>query len=295
MGATLEGMVERGEIFGVGPMEARQYHLAPFVVGIWEFQLQRLDREFAELMEEYRSQGFYQGIAEKTPAYFNTIPINQAVDAQLEVYPYESVQKLMDKANAFIARECICRKEQGLLENSCGKPTLNCISMSISEDAFQVEYGGGRMVSREKAERMMKEAADAGLVHATMNITDDTYHFCNCCSCCCGLLRGVKDFDVPGMLARSNYWASIDSDACAACGTCADERCPMGAVSEQEDSYQVDRDRCIGCGVCVPTCPTASISLLRKPEDQCIQPPPNIVHWMMERSANTGKPLDPFL
>jgi heterodisulfide reductase subunit A-like polyferredoxin len=97
------------------------------------------------------------------------------------------------------------------------------------------------------------------------------------------------------MIAQSNYWSSIDPDTCSACGTCADERCPMGAISETEDYCEVNRERCIGCGVCASTCPTESISLLRKPEDQCAQRAPNMVHWMMERSMNTGKPLDEFL
>ena len=97
------------------------------------------------------------------------------------------------------------------------------------------------------------------------------------------------------MPARSNFWASIDPDTCEACGVCADERCPMGAISEADDFYEVNRDRCIGCGVCVITCPTESIEMVRKPEDQCIRPPKTAVEWMMERSVDTGKPLDRFL
>lgn len=294
MGKTLEKMVERGEIGGAGRMEERKYHLVPFVVGIYEFQLHRLDKELAELMEEYIAQGFFKGIGNNKPAHLHTIPIEQAVKAQLEIYPYENVRQLMDKAKVFSAHDCICRKEQGLIGNPCDKPTGNCISMSTSEHAFDINYRG-RIISREEAERIMKEAEDAGLVHATMNITDKTYHFCNCCACCCGLLRGVSQFDAPGMLAKSNYWASIDPDTCAACGTCADERCPMEAISEKDDYYEVNRDRCIGCGVCVSTCQTESISLVRKPADQCIQPPPNMVSWMVERSKDTGKPLNEFM
>lgn len=294
MGDVLEEMVKRGEIGGVGPLGERMYHMIPFVVGIYEFQLDRLDRELAELMEEYIAAGVFERYGTAKPAFLSTIPIEQAVDAQLEIYPYESVRQLMDKAKVFRTHDCICRKEQGLMGNPCSKPTGNCISMSADEHAFDVHYRG-HSVSREEAERIMKEAEDAGLVHATMNITDDTFHFCNCCSCCCGLLRGVTQLNAPGILAKSNYWASIDADTCAACGTCADERCPMGAISEKDDAYEVNRERCIGCGVCVSTCPTESISLVRKPEDECIQPPPNMVSWMMQRSMDTGKPLDKFM
>jgi Pyruvate/2-oxoacid:ferredoxin oxidoreductase delta subunit len=294
LGETLEKMVARGEIGGVGPLGARMYHVLPFVVGVYEFQLSRMDKELAELMEEYIAEGFLSGIGNSSPAFLHTIPIEQAVDAQLEVHPFESVRQLMGKAKVFCTHDCICRKEQSLIGKACDKPQGNCISMSMDEHAFDINYGG-KIVNREEAERIMKEAEDAGLVHATMTITDDTYHFCNCCACCCGLLRGVTKLNAPGLLAKSNYWASIDADTCAACGTCANDRCPMGAISEKDGYYEVDQKRCIGCGVCAPTCPTESISLVRKPADQCIQPPANMVSWMMERSMNTGKPLDKFM
>jgi Pyruvate/2-oxoacid:ferredoxin oxidoreductase delta subunit len=294
MGDVLEKMVERGEIGGVGPHEKRKYHMIPFVVGIFEFQVQRMDKELAELSEEYYAQGFLEGIGNSKPAFLHTIPIEQAIDAQLEIHPYESVRQLMDKAKVFCTHDCYCQEMSEALGNRCDKPKGNCIAMSMDEHAFDINYRG-RIVDREEAERIMKEAEDAGLVHGTMNMTDNTYHFCNCCACCCGLLRGISQFNAPGLLAKSNYWASIDPDNCAACGTCADERCPMGAISEKDDYYEVDRNRCIGCGVCLPTCPSESISLVRKPVDQCIQPPPNMVSWMMERSMDTGKPLDKFM
>ncbi len=294
MGEKLEEMVKRGEIGGVGPKGQRMYHLIPFIIGIYEFQLERMDKEMAELMEEYIAEGLFEGIGKNKPEFMHTIPIEQGIDAQLEVHPYESVREMMDKAKVFVTRDCICRKEQEVLGKRCEKPTGNCITMSENEHAFDGAYGG-RIVSHEEAERIMKEAEEAGLVHATMSMTDDTYHFCNCCACCCGLLRGVTKFNAPGMLAKSNYWASIDPETCVACGTCADERCPMGAISDQGDYFEVNRERCIGCGVCIPTCPSESISLVRKPADQCIQPPSSMVTWMVERSMDTGKPLDQFM
>lgn len=293
-GGTLEKMVERGEIGAVGPLGDRKYHMMPFIIGVYEFQLNRMDRELVELMEDYINQGLFEAIGASPPSFMHTIPVERSIDVQLKVHPFENVRQLMDKAKVFSTHDCICRKDQELLGNRCGKPQGNCISFSTNEHAFDINYRG-RMVSRTEAELIMKEAAEAGLVHATMNITDETYHFCNCCACCCGLLRGVRVHNAPGMLAKSNFWASIDSDTCAACGVCADERCPMEAILDKDDYYEVNRDRCIGCGVCVITCPTESISMVRKPEEQCIQPPQNMVGWMIARSQSTGKPLNKFL
>ncbi len=295
MAEQLEDMVVKGKIGGVGPKDARAYHVVPWVVGVYEFQMPFIDKELSEMMEEYIEKGgLFEEIGKYSPSFMHVVPIEEAIDAQQEIHPYESVRELMDKATAFVTRDCICRKEQRLLGNDCGKPQGNCISFSTNEHAFDDDYHG-RIVDREEANRIMKEAADAGMVHSTMNMTDDTYHFCNCCPTCCGLLRGTKRFNKPGVLAKSNFYAEIDADSCVSCGVCADERCPMEAISEGDDAYEVNKERCLGCGVCVPTCPSEAIKLARKPADEHKKAPDNMVAWMMERSASTGKSLESFM
>ncbi len=245
--------------------------------------------------EEYISEGLFAAIGNNKPAFMHTLPIGQAITAETQIHPSEDVRKLMEEATVFVTRDCICRKEKEILEDKCEKPRHNCLTMSTSEHAFDVDYGG-RIVTRAQAEKIIEDSEDAGLVHATMNLTGGTYHFCNCCPCCCGLLRGVTQLGAPGMLARSNYWAAIDEEECSSCGTCIDDRCPANAIDEHDDGYSVvNRDNCIGCGVCVSTCPTDAIVLVRKPEDQCVQAPADMVSWMMERSVDTGKPLDKLM
>ena len=72
------------------------------------------------------------------------------------------------------------------------------------------------------------------------------------------------------------------------CGVCADERCPVDAIIQEDGAYKVLDSRCIGCGVCTPTCPTESITLLAKPESQQVKPPGNIVDWNLARAASRG-------
>ena len=49
------------------------------------------------------------------------------------------------------------------------------------------------------------------------------------------------------------------SDECIACGACADE-CPVEAISEGDEIYEIDADTCTDCGACVEVCPVDAIS-----------------------------------
>lgn len=54
--------------------------------------------------------------------------------------------------------------------------------------------------------------------------------------------------------------AHVISDACLACGACADQ-CPVGAIAMDEGKgIYVINDECVDCGACVDTCPVGAIS-----------------------------------
>jgi electron transport complex protein RnfB len=42
-------------------------------------------------------------------------------------------------------------------------------------------------------------------------------------------------------------------------------RCQMEALTLGDDHVILDSNRCIGCGLCVSTCPTGTLTLVRKP------------------------------
>ncbi len=48
------------------------------------------------------------------------------------------------------------------------------------------------------------------------------------------------------------------SDDCISCGTCAGE-CPVEAIHEGENHYEIDADKCMSCGTCASACPTEAI------------------------------------
>ena len=52
--------------------------------------------------------------------------------------------------------------------------------------------------------------------------------------------------------------AHIITDECLACGTCADE-CPVEAISEGEEKYEINPEMCTDCGTCAEACPAEAI------------------------------------
>ncbi len=286
MQAILDNMVAKGQIGSAKMKNQQVYMLFPFVFGIFEFQQKRLDRELAELVEEY-GPALMGAVGKYAPAMMRVVPLNVQIDGQHTVHPYEDLYKVFQESKSFQVMDCICRKEQGLLGKPCEHSLEVCLGFARSEGAFD-RYPLGRIISREEALNIIKKADDEGLVHSTFNVQSGLMAVCNCCPCCCGLLRGMKNLNALHLLAKSNYVAVINEETCAACGVCANERCPVGAISEQDDKYSVQPEKCLGCGICRPTCPTESITLVRKPEDKRDQPPKNMVDWYFTRAQNRG-------
>jgi electron transport complex protein RnfB len=101
------------------------FRLAPFIVGIYEGHLERMDHEFAHLFEEYMYDGGADGIMKPFPAIHRVVPAKGTVKTEW-ILPYDDVRAMLDGAKAFAVRDCICRKQQDLLgRRKCEFPLLN--------------------------------------------------------------------------------------------------------------------------------------------------------------------------
>jgi Na+-translocating ferredoxin:NAD+ oxidoreductase subunit B len=262
------------------------YMSVPFVFGIYEFQLNRLDKELADLVEEY-APTFMGTLGKYAPAMARVVPVNATIQGKHEVHRYEDIRQMIEKSKAFQLTECICRKERAIQGHPCNHSTEVCMGLSAHEGAFD-RYAQGKLISKEEALQVIAKSEEEGLVHTTFNVQKGHIYVCNCCPCCCGILLGVKRFNLPYLMASSNFVAFIDENECSACGVCAQERCPMEAISEHQSTYRVQPERCIGCGVCTTTCPNGAISLIRKPDELQDQPPANLMDWYMKRADSRG-------
>ena len=260
-GDMLEEMAQNGVIYRVKRDGKPLYQAFQFLVGIYEFQLKNLDREFAELFEEYLP---YYGLAMASvkTGQLRRIPIGSAIQTKTAVAPYNNVRELIKGKDFICVQQCICRKEQALLGNPCDYPKETCIGFG-DFGRFYVDNGMGRQIAPDEALKILDMAEEAGLVVSPTNAQNIDF-ICLCCSCCCPGLRFGKMAPRPADAMDAHYVSVINAENCTACGTCAD-RCPMDAVSLDNDVAEIIDGRCIGCGVCIPTCPEDAISLEEKP------------------------------
>jgi Fe-S-cluster-containing hydrogenase component 2 len=289
MQTVLDDMVEKGQIGSFKLFGRRMYMFFPFVIGIYEFQLNRMDKELSEMFEEYAPK-LLREFGGYAPAAARVVPIGKEIDADLLVHRYEDVRGMIEEAKSFKVQDCICRKERALEGHPCKHPVEVCLSFSKEEGAFEKDPRG-RAISKKEAFAVLDKAEEEGLVHCTYNVQSGHAFVCNCCPCCCGILRGVKEYNSPYLLAKSNFVACIDPANCVQCGVCANERCPMEAIVEGQDGFAVLPERCIGCGACISSCTTGAIRLVRRPESEQDRPPADLMEWAVKRAATRGVEL----
>ena len=289
---TLKRMVRQGQIRVKKEKGQLVFGLMPFVVGIYEEQLPRMDAEMAALFEQYYQETQGGPIARAAPAVHRVIPVEEAIPFDAEIFPYERATELLESAKSWGVRNCICRVQQRLVGKGCEHPVENCLVFAPVEGLF-VNSEADRAITKEEALRILREAEESGLVHCPGNYRDGVSYICNCCTCCCGILRSVAEFGIPSAVARSDFRAVVDADLCIGCSDCV-ERCQFGALAVTEDVCEVDHACCVGCGLCATVCPTDALQLERRPESEAL-PPANKVEWMAQRAEERGLSLQNIL
>ena len=96
----LETMAGKGLLFRLRKGGTVRYAALPFMVGILEHQVNRLDNELAADMDAYFEAGFGKSIQSfKTPV-MRSIPINRQVAVKWPIAPYEDVLDIINRQEA---------------------------------------------------------------------------------------------------------------------------------------------------------------------------------------------------
>lgn len=278
----LESIAKQGSINRVRINGEPYYMAQQFLIGIYEFHLKAMDRELAELLEEYipHLTGFFGSLESKQ---MRVVPVGDSIDTTTSVATYNDVREMVKKQDVIAVADCICRKEKQLLDRPCEHPMESCLTFSFGAQ-YYIENGIGRQITVDECLRILDEAEKHAMVLSPTN-SQAIMNICTCCGDSCNMLLGLKTYERPADHALSSYHATIDPDLCVACGTCL-ERCQIEAIVEDDDYMEVDLARCIGCGLCVPTCPENAASLAAKSD--ALEPPSNFVEMQMKMAAERG-------
>ena len=254
----LESMAKKGLIFRSRRDNQILYNAAPFMIGLYEYSVKKMDKELAQLYKQYYQEAGLDEIGASNVPGFKVIPLEETIQTGTTLFPYQMLKESIKNARVIAVTDCICRKEARLLDNGCDHPIETCLSFGVAAE-FYIENGMGRKISAEEAIRIIKEADDSGLVHAGAN-SKHLSNICNCCPCCCVSMKGMTQYGLNKQkYMNAIFESTIDGDKCIACGNCV-ERCPVKAIALDEIAI-VDRDLCLGCGLCASICTENSIHL----------------------------------
>jgi Na+-translocating ferredoxin:NAD+ oxidoreductase RNF subunit RnfB len=273
------GLIETGRAEG-----GLGFGLMPFVVGIYEMQVSSIDTELAALVEEYFQRAFGEAL-KAAPQFHRVIPVGESIRSGIEIRPHESVAALLDASQAWGVLDCICRKQKALIGQACSHPVDVCMALGDVPGMFD-NSTTVRALSQEEAQATLERAAAAGLVHTVSNRQRGVHYICSCCTCSCGILRGIAQLGLANVVARSAFVNTVEEALCNACGNCL-PYCQFEALY-MDLAVRVEAARCVGCGVCVPACPTGALTLERRPEEEILPIPETHADWSAKRAAARG-------
>jgi len=268
----LETMADKGLCFALTFEGIQIYQAAPFMPGILEMMFvpgtrTERDKKLAFLIANYKKAWEAAvGIPVYTYPRSRVITVDSTVQTGNAVHTYDQVYSFIEKSDPIAVGACYCRHAADLRsEDIHGLPTDVCMNFGHGAQ-FAIERLSAKKVTKDEAKAVLKRAEEAGLIHMSMNTTEDVGFICNCDRWHCVSVNHTLAQPKPGLMFNSGFEPRFESELCTACETCL-ERCPAGALlMGGEDIPEVNLDRCFGCAVCATGCPDEAIYMISKPD-----------------------------
>jgi NAD-dependent dihydropyrimidine dehydrogenase PreA subunit len=263
---SLNRLASKGSIYKTRRDGKPHYSKVMLAVGMFEFQVNRLTRQFHEDMMEYMEGEFGKAFHTKRTSQLRTIPIKEEVIPERAVGTYDGARELVQNSEGpFGVLPCVCRQGMDLMDEPCQQTEIRetCLVMgSFAKSTIRTRTA--KELTREEVLGILERADDVGMVLQPQN-TQDPHYICCCCGCCCGVLTSVKKLPKPAEYFDTNFVAVVDEELCTECGDCAD-RCQMEAIEYVDGVAAIVETRCIGCALCITTCPSEALQLVQKAE-----------------------------
>jgi len=259
-------MAQRGLILDFDRRGRRYVMAAPVVIGFFEFTFmrERLDapmEEFAEAFEDvFDEESFARSVFAASTQIGRSFVREEVVPAGVEILDWERATAAVRSAETVTVSRCPCRTDAGLRGEGCKAPVRTCLTFGPAARML-AKAGIAETITNDEAMDILEAAKAAGLAQTGDNVREDVSYLCNCCGCCCGMMRAVKQYHIYDGIVPSNWIATTDHSLCRGCTKCA-KACPADVIDIVPTNGQglrrnwavVDPDRCLGCGVCGEVC-----------------------------------------
>ncbi|MCP4755128.1 MAG: hypothetical protein GY866_29985, partial [Proteobacteria bacterium] len=209
----LNTMAGKGLVFKARRQDKIVFRVIPFMVGLYEYSVKKIDPELAALFKEYYDTAYLNEIGASRVPGLKVIPVEESVDGGTVLLPYHKLTESVRTAKKISVAECMCRKEARMLGEGCDHPLETCLTFNATAE-YYIESGLGREITVEEALKILKEADDAGLVHTAANFKRHS-NICSCCPCCCAFMKGItqRGHETQRYL-NANFEAVLDESEC---------------------------------------------------------------------------------
>ncbi len=188
-----------------------------------------------------------------------TIVVDEVIPDPSGVLPIDIVSEMVRETRLIGLAECYCRKTKRIVGEGCDHPLDTCFVFNELAETL-ITNGFARPISYDEAMTIIWRCEQEGLVHNVDNCRGQIRALCNCCACCCAVVktwqRGQRNAGGP-----SRYVVRFDPTKCTRVGACVSV-CPSGARRIEDGHIAVDAAACVGCGLCVTACPESANRLV---------------------------------
>lgn len=301
---TLEKLAGRAILLDLELDGNRFFALPPPMAGFFDFSMMRIrgdiDQQLlAELFHQYLSveDEFIKSLLSGGETQFARTLVNEASlsnDNALHILDYERAGEIIRTATHIGVGLCFCRHTMQHLGKPCRAPLEICLSLNDAGSSL-IKHGHARRIDSHEALDLLEQARGHGLVQIGENVRRSVSFLCNCCACCCEVMKAGRRLGIVHPVHTTRFIPAVSAEKCRGCGKCA-AACPIAAMTVEpvEGSFnhtervaRLDETVCLGCGVCVQACPTAALRLMNRKER--IITPVNTFHRIVLTAIERGK------
>ena len=150
------------------------------------------------------------------PAVHRVIPVGESVQRGYEIQPYESAADICEapRPGACWTASAASRRRWSA---SLASIRWTCAWRFSQQPGAFDQSPVVRALTGTKRWRRCAAQPRPGWCTRSATASKACEYMCNCCTCSCGVLRGIAELGIANAVARSAFVNTVDEDLCNAC------------------------------------------------------------------------------